>query len=292
MPGLEDIPMGFITAAANKADQYGGIGDKYIQRRRERKQEDRIFNRNRKAALDDWQIQAAYDHPKAQMARLVEAGLNPKSITAGYSFEGAPSISQDSTPHTSTYQEPNEFRTQAMNLESFETTRLQNQNLESQQKLIDAQTLKALTEVDAKSLDTQFKRDTYDDMLKGVGLRNDLTSTNIDLIKQKRVESQENVKRSEEMRKKIAADTKFTIDENQRKELMSALERKKVTQETKLIVEKILTEKRQSLLDYMKLSKDEIEKQRIRKQIELIDQQIESMSNNEVLGWARAILKK
>lgn len=54
---------------------------------------------NRKWALEDWQTQSAYNHPKQQMQRLREAGLNPQLVYGkGADNTAAMVRSSDATP--------------------------------------------------------------------------------------------------------------------------------------------------------------------------------------------------
>lgn len=61
---------------------------------------------NQKRALKNWRRVNEYNHPKAQMQRLVEAGLNPHAILgkAGSIGQAGP-VGQVNTPSTSRYQD-------------------------------------------------------------------------------------------------------------------------------------------------------------------------------------------
>lgn len=64
------------------------------------------FNRERQSALDFWNMQNAYNSPKAQMERYKEAGLSPHLIY-GQSNMGAPvSVPHQSVPQAAAVQMP------------------------------------------------------------------------------------------------------------------------------------------------------------------------------------------
>lgn len=64
------------------------------------------FNRERQSALDFWNMQNAYNTPKAQMERYKEAGLSPHLIY-GQANMGAPvSVPHQSIPQTAAAQMP------------------------------------------------------------------------------------------------------------------------------------------------------------------------------------------
>lgn len=64
------------------------------------------FNRERQSALDFWNMQNAYNSPKAQMERFKEAGLSPHLIY-GQSNMGAPvSVPHQSVPQSAAAQMP------------------------------------------------------------------------------------------------------------------------------------------------------------------------------------------
>lgn len=59
-----------------------------IQNRQNRKWSEKMMNRQREWALADWNMQNEFNSPRAQMARLQEAGLNPM-LVYGNGVQGA-----------------------------------------------------------------------------------------------------------------------------------------------------------------------------------------------------------
>lgn len=219
-------------------------------------QDDRAnWDRDRNAALSDWNMQNAYNDPSAVMERLKKAGLNPALIygSAQGAMGQAGDVSSNSGPGAPSTERPrssdyglDNIPGAAANIAQLaieqEQQRMNKQQLEAQQQLINAQTLKALTDVDSKKLDTQLKRDTYNDMVRRAGLLNESTATDIDLKKQQKQESQQRIEESKERIRKIGVDIRYTYNENQRQNIKMQVQNAKTEQEKKLIMEKILTE--------------------------------------------------
>ncbi|OBQ38075.1 MAG: hypothetical protein AN484_24550 [Aphanizomenon flos-aquae WA102] len=123
-----------------------------------------ITNRqNRKYALEDWNRQNAYNHPKQQMQRLQEAGLNPNLVYGGGATTTAqpvkspdmqvPNIDLQKVPETlGAYQG---YKNQQLEAQKVQKAM---QLTDSQIKATDAQTLATLTGIDLKKLDISSKQ--------------------------------------------------------------------------------------------------------------------------------------
>lgn len=274
---------------AQIVEPFGDQGGKAIRNRRERKQEDRRWNRNRKAALDDFNLVNEYNHPKNQMMRLKEAGLNPALIygDSGAATSQASSISQEDTPRAEMETLGSGIGRAGTNLLALEQMRLTNSNIETQKRLIEAQILSVLANTDKKKLDTQFMMDTYDNMVKAIGISNEEKGANIEMKHQSVLQSQQWVRESTMRMNKLAAETDMVLDENTRRQLMSSLQRNKVDQETKLLVEKTLNAQKERLLIEANTAKTQEEKARITKQAAKIEQEIRILNQTNAKDWTR-----
>lgn len=116
--------------------------------RRTRKWNEKMYERQRKDALADWNMQNQYNTPAAQMARYKEAGLNPNLIYGQSNESGvvrstdakswnpqAPDVAAVATSAMDRY-----FNAQ-MKSAQINNLRAQNDNLIAQKNLIDAQTM-------------------------------------------------------------------------------------------------------------------------------------------------------
>lgn len=283
--------LGMIAQVAQVAGEFGNQGGKALQRRRDKKYEQQLWERNRKAALDDWQIQTEYDKPINQMARLSEAGLNPNLIygDATAATGSSPGISQQSNP--APQREGFSISPDIGNrLMQIEMMRIQSQNMEASQDLTRAQILKTLTDVDSTKLKTALLQHTFDDLVKAAALGNAESEVNIDFKKQQTDESKQRIEESKTRIQKMGVDMQFTLDENQRQQVRSILENKKTEQDTKLIIQKILTEKKATLEAQSRIEKNEVEQKRIAAQVRMLDAQIKFMTSKEAREWAKTIL--
>lgn len=161
-----------------------------VQNRKQRKWNEHMYKIQRGHALEDWNRQNQYNAPAQQMQRLKEAGLNPHLIYGGSSgVQAAQSVNQVQpqswNPRTpdfgSILQEP---------VQAYMQTR----SFDSQQKLLDAQTLKVLSDINL----------------------NDLTAENKAMVNS----FQESVLRENLMGKMIG--NQFQLDENVRRELTTS----------------------------------------------------------------------
>lgn len=69
-----------IAAGAQLSGQFLNAGSQIFTNKSNRRFSERMADRQRTWALDDWYMQNEYNHPSNQMARLREAGLNPNLV--------------------------------------------------------------------------------------------------------------------------------------------------------------------------------------------------------------------
>lgn len=155
-----------------------------------RKWNEHMMQLQRQWAHQDWEKQNAYNSPQQQMQRLKEAGLNPHLIYGGSSgIQAAQSINQPT---------PQNWNPKAPDLGAMLTgpvnAYMETRSFSSQQKLMDAQTLKVLSEINL----------------------NELTAENKEMLNT----FQESILRENLTGKMIS--NKFQLDENTRRELTTA----------------------------------------------------------------------
>ncbi len=81
MPGPLVAPL--IMAGSALAGQGINAAQQSSMNRKTREWNERMYGMQRQHALQDWEMQNAYNNPAAQMARLKAAGLNPHLIYGG-----------------------------------------------------------------------------------------------------------------------------------------------------------------------------------------------------------------
>jgi len=135
---------------------------------------------NRRYALQDWDRQNQYNHPKQQMKRLQEAGLNPNLVYGGGATTTAQPIKSPDmqVPNIDLQKVPESMGAyQNVKNQQLEGSRIQKamELQDSQKKNIDANTLSTLTGIDAKKLDilgkeimNQFLPEYYDQRNKAM----------------------------------------------------------------------------------------------------------------------------
>jgi len=125
-----------------------------------------------------WDLQNAYNHPTQQMARLQEAGLNPR-LVYGQSSGGATGSAGSVAPGKA----PDYKISGANAIQAYNNTRMitaQTQNLEQQKKLNQARTIQAIADSDIKKYNLQYKQKAEENLLKALAADVDLKRTNVD----------------------------------------------------------------------------------------------------------------
>lgn len=316
---MDPVTAGVIAAQVG-GQVAGGIGRRRAQKRQEAYndrayeraiEDDRAnWDRDRNAALQDWNMINAYNSPENQIKLLKEANLNPALIygsatgvmsaeqTNSPQAKSAPSaMSLDTEPYFDVSSLP-QFLNSALQAEQVRMNRL---NLEANMALTHAQTLKTLQDAKGGEWNNKILEETFEDVVRGVALRNDETSLNMDRSRQQIAESKQRVEESgqriEESKKRIdkmAADIKFTMDENERQRVRALIENAKTEDERKLIAQQILTEeiKRETMRsqnDTNEVQRSEA-KERI-KNLEAAREMLENQNNTYYLDKFLDIIK-
>jgi hypothetical protein len=146
--------VGTTIAAAN-------AGAQLLTNRAQKRTNLEMYDRQRADALADWNRQNQYNAPEAQMKRFKEAGLNPHLIY-GQMTTAQPIKTPDakSPNYVAPQADPQDFNVLGRQY-SLETQRLQNENLEKTNQLIQANILKANSETDWKNINTTFAKDSF-----------------------------------------------------------------------------------------------------------------------------------
>lgn len=150
-------PVTAATLIAGASSAVGAGANAYAQGKMNNKT--REYNKwamkqQREWALSDWERQNLYNSPAQQMQRLREAGLNPHLIYAG----GQPTNAATAVDSTNI----NSWNPSTPNIGAMLTdpvnSYLETRKFTAQQKLLDAQTFKALTEAQTKEFDLDQKK--------------------------------------------------------------------------------------------------------------------------------------
>lgn len=152
------MPIDPATAAAVSGAQSGlqdvkGFGLGLLQNRWNRKYNEKMYEKQRADSMADWQRQADYNSPQAQMIRYKQAGLNPNLI---YGSATNSPMAQMKQPEMETSELPpyqlnrNNVGDAIGTYQNLKITNLQADNLLQQNELIKSQTnfnnVRALTE--------------------------------------------------------------------------------------------------------------------------------------------------
>lgn len=167
------------------------------QNQLDRQQSQFMYEYERDDAIKQWERENAYNHPKQQMQRLKEAGLNPNTIfssgvsmPSSHSSGGSFRDSRQPAPQTdyswtreipigvnnaiSSYYEAKRFEVQENQANQVIATQA------TLQALNDAKTLEALERMRATKFDTELKLEVRDSIKDSYRLKNELIGTQID----------------------------------------------------------------------------------------------------------------
>lgn len=135
-----------IDSAANYMAQ-SNLNKKMLEYNRE------MYDRQKADNLANWERQNAYNTPAQQMQRLKEAGLNPHLI-----YGGSGNVSEASPVQTTNTQA---FHPTLPNITAGSDAAnlyIETRRFDAQQKLVDAQTLKVLSDVNTQNFDLGQKQ--------------------------------------------------------------------------------------------------------------------------------------
>jgi hypothetical protein len=160
--------VGTTIAAAN-------AGAQLLTNRAQKRTNLEMYDRQRADALADWNRQNQFNAPDAQMKRFKDAGLNPHLIY-GQMTTAQPIKTPDakSPNYVAPQADPQDFNVLGRQY-SLETQRLQNENLEKTNQLIQANILKANSETDWKNINTKFAGESFETRKEALRIKNDYT---------------------------------------------------------------------------------------------------------------------
>lgn len=168
-----------ITAGANLVGQGINAWTQGKMNRKTREWNEKMYGIQRSHALQDWQMQNAYNDPAAQMARLKAAGLNPNLVYGnGSAAQTAGSVNQ---PNVAPWKpEAVQFDTGSVMSSFYDTQVRQAQidNLAVQKELLNADVL-------LKAAELQDKLVTVDTKKFRLGYDQSMSATNQEFMRQK-----------------------------------------------------------------------------------------------------------
>lgn len=235
-----------------------------------------MYNRQRADALSDWAMQNEYNSPAQQMARLKGAGLNPNLVYGNGATATASSGVRSSNPpgyrgEANRYDLSGVAQGLAMQY-TIEQQKAQTDNIRAQTDVAKQELLLKAAQIGQTVAQT-----------KNLGAQTDLTGVNtktgiFKLLQDEQLSSsvlaaaKAGVDKVTAETGKIEADTKFTLDQNQRAAAMQA-------PNLKLAVVRILSEQ-------LSQTKSSIEQEHIRQQLQSVQK------SNQLLDLDIEIRKK
>lgn len=172
-----------------------GVSQIFTNARNRRFQKE-MYGIQRKDSLADWNMQNEYNSPAAQMARLKAAGLNPNLVYGSGAVATTTQMPRASSSQSGNAQAP-QLETSGV-IQSLmyglksEMQAQQIENLKTQNLVLQSQAQKNALSSDTMAFDLAFKaamRETdigiREEMLKRLGLGNELTSSAVGLNLQK-----------------------------------------------------------------------------------------------------------
>jgi hypothetical protein len=164
--------VGTTIAAAN-------AGAQLLTNRAQKRTNLEMYDRQRADALADWNRQNQFNAPEAQMKRFKEAGLNPHLIYGQMTTAQPIKTPEAKAPnYVAPQADPQDFNILGRQY-SLETQRLQNENLEKTNQLIQANILKANSETDWKNINTKYANESFEGRLHNLRTRTDLNENQI-----------------------------------------------------------------------------------------------------------------
>jgi hypothetical protein len=195
-----------------------------------------MYDMQRTDALADWNRQNQYNSPAAQMQRFKDAGLSPHLIYGQTNTAPPVRSSSVDTPKAQAPQiDPNAANVPflALQLQAQEQTI---KNMQAQEKLISAQTIKAQSETDWKNYDLSYLKAIEQNrmeliqqqgLLTGAKYRTELQNTELTADKRKLLQLEMPKVRAQTQQ--ILAQTQFTNE--QKAQVTQLIENLKVTKE-------------------------------------------------------------
>lgn len=208
---LLPLGAGAIAAVGAGAGLLGqginAVFNKAANRRNQRLAQE-AYTRQRQDNLSDWERENAYNHPSEQMKRLKEAGLNPNLVygNGATATGGSITSAKQDVPDT----KPAEFQLGGIVQQFVQTIQMQQQT-------------DNLREIN-KNLVLQQERNRLDNWLKGVNIDRAERALSMDDLKLAAMPKNIELGQAGMALKntQIAEQTKYTIDENQRRALLTS----------------------------------------------------------------------
>lgn len=215
-----------IAATTDGINQVANTVNVAQTSKRQRKWAEQQYDKQRSHALQDWEMQNAYNSPAAQMQRLKDAGLNPHLVYGN----GADATS--SAP-------PRSSDTGTWNPKAYETNFNAQQSL---QNYYDAQIKQATTD-NLKVQKTVLENEAALKSIQAVAMltgseKTQEETTNIRLLRETTIEAaRKNIEKMSADIESTKANTFYTLQENMRKEQLQPKTIEKVGEEIKNMIE-------------------------------------------------------
>lgn len=240
---MDPITAGVIGTAANTA---GGMGSTMLQNRYNKK----AYERQRADMKADQYEMQAYNHPKQQIHRLQEAGLNPALMykqgdTGQTVMPGKADLNPAQAPDMSKIGSQfleNKMAAQTQNNLALqaENIRMQKQAMESQIAVNQAQITKMMAETDWRKVNTQQMTEKFPYIINTLAQNLKIGESGLQTAELNRENIKSQINERAERIKQIKASTKFTLDSNERAEAELALKKKMNEEQIKEIAQRIL----------------------------------------------------
>lgn len=189
-----------ITGAASLIGTGASAVSQAKLNKKNRRWQEKMYDKQRADRLSDWDLQNAYNSPAAQMKRLQEAGLNPNLVYGKGADNTAAPVSEANigTPQTRALDFSGLGRGASDSLQAYNNFRLgtaQVDNLETR-NTVNVQDA-AMKSAQTSGIMVKTAKDQFE-----LGMAKDLQQTSMDLQR--------------ESLRKLLADTRYTIDNNER----------------------------------------------------------------------------
>lgn len=228
-----------IVAGASLAGQAINAGSQANINKKTRKWNEKMYAQQRGDSLSDWQMQNEYNTPKAQMQRFKDANLNPHLIygqgDSGNSFQVRSSDSGNWSPDApkidlggAAQSTLNAHFDSQIKKQEIDNMTAQNSLIRSQKMLADANTDKTLSETATGTYNLEYQKSVREILTKNLQAELEGRIAGVD---------------------KTRADTKYTLDQNERQAVMQVPQVAKLWQEiqniknmTPVMIEKLKAE--------------------------------------------------
>lgn len=244
---MDPVSIGLMAAQASSQGMNALL--QVGQNRATRKWNEKMYARQRQDALSDWQMQANYNSPAAQMERLKAAGLNPHLVYGnGADAQMGQAVRQSDVQGWNPT--PPQFNLGSIIAQAVDVQgkKISNDNLQKQGELLDVEKLLKLAGV-SESIARRMK----------IGTETEIGKVNLEYLQRNLNTALE---KSQADLNKVYADTMFTIDQNWRNDQRQQADLKKITEE-------ILTMRKQ--------------RAKTDKEIQYIDQQIKNLQSAQTV---------